>query len=360
VTDRPEAIMVAPALSVRGGISHGLRYLLQSPLTRRYRIRHIATHVDGGALRKMVAFGLGLVRFLMWAPFSRARVVHVHFSADASFWRKSIIARAAKLFGKKLILHGHTSRFDLFVDKLPALLQAYVRRTLQKADRFLALSPAWAEYWKKFVPADRVLVLPNAVPLDHYAALKESGTKNPKPLIVTLARLCRNKGTYDTLAAGPLVAAEHPEALFLLAGDGDLKRVRQIVADKQLTKNFEVRDWVDDDERDRLYARAWIFLLPSYREGVPYGLLEAMAAGLAVVSSAVGGIPDVAGGCAVLVEPGRPEELAAGLNRVLTDPDLRRRLGRDAQARIAAHYDSRQVGDRLADIYDQVTGRGTV
>ncbi len=360
MTDRPQAIMVAPALAVKGGISHGLKYLLQSPLTQRYQIRHIATNVDGGAVKKMIAFAWGLLRFLVWVPFSSAEVVHIHFSADASFWRKSIIARAAKLFGKKLILHAHTSRFDLFMDKLPALLRAYVRQTLQKADRFLALSPAWAEYWKRLVPAERVLVLPNAVPLDHYAALKQTGADDPRPLIITLARLCFNKGTYDTLAAAPLVAARHPEVLFLLAGDGEADRVRRLVAQAKFSDNLEIRDWVDDEERDRLYARAWVFLLPSYREGVPYGLLEAMASGLAVVSTVVGGIPDVAEGCAVLVEPGRPADLAAGLMDILEDPQMRRRLGASAQARIAAHYDSRRVGERLADIYDQVIGRGTV
>jgi glycosyltransferase involved in cell wall biosynthesis len=359
VTGRPQVIMVAPALTVKGGISHGLKYLLASPLTRRYRVRHISTNVEGGATKKLVAFGWGLIRFLTWVPFSSARVVHIHFSADASFWRKSIIAWAAKLFGKKLILHGHTSRFDLFLDKQPRPLKAYIRQTLRRADRFLALSPAWAEYWKTLVPEDRVLVLPNAVPLDHYAALKKDAAEDTRPLIVTLARLCANKGTYDTLAAAPLVAARHPEVLFLLAGDGDLKQVRRIVAEENLSDNFEVLDWVDDAERDRLYGRAWIFLLPSYREGVPYGLLEAMASGLAVVSTSVGGIPDVAEGCAVLIEPGRPDELAAALSGVLDSEPERRRLGSAAQARIAERYDSRRAGDRLADIYDQVTGRGT-
>ncbi|MBU1741208.1 MAG: glycosyltransferase family 4 protein [Proteobacteria bacterium] len=355
---KPCVIMVAPALSVKGGISHGLRYLLRSPLTERYRVIHISTHVDGSALKKIVVFALGLARFLVYAPSARAGVVHVHFSADASFWRKSIIARAAKFFGKKLILHAHTSRFDLFLDKLPGVLQAYVRQTLRRADRFLALSPVWAEFWSQLVPGSRVRVLPNAVPLGHYAGLRKAGRADERPLVVTLARLCRNKGTYDTLAAAPEVIDRVPEALFLLAGDGDLERVRGIVRQNGLTANFEIQDWVDEAERDRLYARAWAFLLPSYREGVPYGLLEAMASGLAVVTTAVGGIPEVAHGAAVLVDPGRPGDLAAGLIAVLTDPARRGTLGRAAQQRIAERYDSQKVGLRLAEIYDEVTGLG--
>jgi len=358
VRDRPCVIMVAPALSVKGGISHGLRYLLGSPLTERYRVIHVPTHVDGSALKKILFFGLGLARFLVYAPSSRVGVVHVHFSADASFWRKSIIARAAKMFGKKLILHAHTSRFDLFQDKLPGVLQAYVRRTLRRADRFLALSPIWAEFWSRLVPAHRVRVLPNAVPLEHYAGLRRAGRADERPLVITLARLCSNKGTYDTLAAAPEVIARVPEVRFLLAGDGDLSQVRGIVRQNGLTANFEIRDWVDEAERDRLYARAWAFLLPSYREGVPYGLLEAMACGLAVVTTAVGGIPEVAHGAAVLVDPGRPDDLAAGLIAVLTEPARRENLGRAAGQRIAEHYDSQRVGLRLAEIYDEVTGRG--
>ena len=351
---RKKVITIGPALSNMGGMSTHLLYLLESPLTERYRLVIIASHRDGNRFKKLGVFLGAIVRFLAIAPFSSAGLVDIHFTADASFWRKSIFVRLAKLCRKKIILHAHTSRFDVFLARQSGWGLRYIGRTLRMADCLVVLSPHWARYWSRFVPFRRIRVVPNAVPVERFAALGDGPKQGDRVLVVSLSLLDHYKGTWDILAAAPRVVEASPRALFLLAGGGEIDEARRIVAEGGLGDHVEIRAYADEAARDEIYSRAQVALLPSYREGVPYTVLEAMAAGLAVVATTVGGIPDVAGGCALLVEPGDVDGLAEALIRVVNDKDLREELGRAARERMRERYDVGVAGRMMADLYDEV------
>jgi glycosyltransferase involved in cell wall biosynthesis len=114
----------------------------------------------------------------------------------------------------------------------------------------------------------------------------------------------------------------------------------------------EVRDWVDREERDRLLARSAVFVLPSYNEGLPMAMLEAMAWGLAPVVSAVGGIPEVVtdGDNGLLVDPGDVPQLARAIRRLVDDPGLVSRLGAAARTS-AAERGADLYGDRVHEVW---------
>ena len=117
--------------------------------------------------------------------------------------------------------------------------------------------------------------------------------------------------------------------------------------------------WVRGEEKLALLQEAALLALPSYAEGVPIAVLEAMAAGLPVVTTPVGGIPDLIadGRNGLLVQPGDVPALASAINRLLDDPALRGAMGDLNRQQVVAEYDVPRYVDRLLALYTDVTAQ---
>ncbi len=118
----------------------------------------------------------------------------------------------------------------------------------------------------------------------------------------------------------------------------------------------EARGYVADEERERLYRTASMLVLPSFEEGFGLPVVEAMAVGLPVVTSNRGSLPEVAGDAALLVDPADVAGLAAAMQRVLTDPDLRRRMIAAGLARVRA-FDPAGAANRVLEAYRAAVAR---
>jgi glycosyltransferase involved in cell wall biosynthesis len=120
-----------------------------------------------------------------------------------------------------------------------------------------------------------------------------------------------------------------------------------------LAEHLEILGWVRGADKLRQFDRAQVFVLPSYFEGLPMAMLEAMAHGKAIVVSPIGGIPEAVQHeqQGLLVPPGQPAELAAALLRLLQDEALRRRLGEQARLRVQARFSTDVVLQQVGEIY---------
>ena len=167
--------------------------------------------------------------------------------------------------------------------------------------------------------------------------------------LVYLGLFARSKGVFDLIDA---LTRLRPECLgrtrLVLAGNGDLKGVRDLAERRGLSRFVEVRDWLGPAERERLLASADAFVLPSYAEGLPMSLLEAMAWGLPVISTTVGSIPEHVrdGVQGLLVQPGDVSELAGAIERIVMDDALRAYRRDGAPRRGAAGYRNVRAEDR--------------
>jgi glycosyltransferase involved in cell wall biosynthesis len=168
---------------------------------------------------------------------------------------------------------------------------------------------------------------------------------------VTVARLVSQKGHEVLLQA--LTAL--PEVTALFAGDGPLRgelelRARQLgVADRTVFLG-NVQDVPG------LLARADLFVLTSVNEGLPLSILEAMAAGLAVVATRVGGTPEVVvdEGTGLLVAPGDPGSTAAAIRRLMKDDGLRDRLGRNGQLVVRERFRAERMVEDVITLYEEL------
>jgi len=183
-----------------------------------------------------------------------------------------------------------------------------------------------------------------------------------EPTVLYVGRLASGKGLPELVSAARIVIDRHqdPALRFVLVGRGPLlSRLCHLVSEAGLQGRFDFRGDIPVERRDelvRLYQRSSIFVLPSHHEGMSTALLEAMACGLPVVSTAVGGAPEVVvdGENGLLVRPRDPKALAEALLTLLADDRLCQRLGRNAEATIERHHTWDAVGARYVACFEQV------
>jgi glycosyltransferase involved in cell wall biosynthesis/ribosomal protein S18 acetylase RimI-like enzyme len=201
---------------------------------------------------------------------------------------------------------------------------------------------------------DLVRFDPKAVSAERAAAVREElGIPPGAVVVVTVGRLVAEKGYRDLVTAAEAVRHADPEARFVAVGPGDPAK-SDAIPTSELARARELvlfTGW-RDDVRD-LLAATDIFVLPSWREGVPRSAIEAAAMGLPLVLSDIRGCREVArdGREGFLVPPRDPGSLASAILRLAEDADLRRRFGGAARERAVERFDERRVTDTLVHRY---------
>jgi glycosyltransferase involved in cell wall biosynthesis len=340
-------VMLGTAPDTRGGITAVLDAYRAAGLFERWPVEYVATHCEGGAGAKLLAAARGLHRFLGIVLAQRDVLVHVHCASRASFWRKCVFMAIAFAARCPVMLHLHGGGFARFYEEeCGPLGRCAVRFFVARAACVLALTERWRA-WLAPLNAN-VVCLPNPVRLE--AAPAPRGRRN---LILFLGRIEDAKGIAELLKAFAALRASVPDAELVCAGAGGIEAAARQADMLGIDDAVRFPGWLGADEKRAWLRRAGVFVLPSHAEGLPMSLLEAMAAGLPVVASAVGGIPDVVqhGVNGLLVAPGDEVDLLRALRRMLRDPRRAATLGAAARETVRARHAPEQVLARLGEIY---------
>ena len=149
------------------------------------------------------------------------------------------------------------------------------------------------------------------------------------------------------------IAPEFPTLRLLAGGDGEHEQVRAQAEELGIARHVEILGWITGADKDALLARATIYVLPSYVENLPMGVLEAMAAGLPVITTPVGGIPSTIehGLDGLLVQPGDVAALSDALRSLLRERSVREALGEAARRKAIARFSAEKVMAEIDDLY---------
>ena len=352
---RPRVLMVGTSLGGRGGIAAVVDVLRGDGWFERECIVYVATHVEGGKLVKLACALRGLATAARTCLIARPAIVHVHSSSHASFLRKSLVLWLARRSGALTIFHLHGGGFRRYAGEAAGpLLRRWIRHTLEASSCVIALSPGWAGVVHEFAPRARPEVLPNPVRLAAAPRRAEVGR------ILFLGRIAPAKGVDELLQACARLAPQHPALQLVLAGEGEQGWARRRAAELGIAGRVELPGWLAASEREAQLARAWLFCLPSHAEGLPMAMLEAMAAGVPVVASRVGAIPDLVtdGVEGLLAAPGDVDALVRAIGRLLADRALHTRLACAARGCIETHCSLEVVCGRLGALYAQLMDEG--
>ncbi|MDY7036653.1 MAG: glycosyltransferase family 4 protein [Thermodesulfobacteriota bacterium] len=219
----------------------------------------------------------------------------------------------------------------------------------------IALSHEWRKKLLTIQRTCRVQVIENGINLDQFPTKKVNPHPTLSNQILFLGRIGQRKGIYDIIEAATLLLPAKYK--FTLAGDGEIHQVKKLVLHRKLQDIIDVPGWVDHKRKATLLRQADLFLLPSYHEGLPISILEAMASYLPVIATPVGGIPQLVkhNENGYLVPPGDHKALANAIEKIFSDPERWARFSRRSRQIVQQNFSMARVKNDLSRLYEGLT-----
>lgn len=314
---------------------------------------------------------------------ARERGIEAHIFACSGRLDLSLIGairrRARELATDVIHSHGYKSNFYGYLAarprRIPVLATCHTgtdkpemtpalrlydwldRAVLRRVDQVVAVSPTIAEALAAVgIPPGKIALVPNGIDVERFqhaspALAVPAGAR----VVGMVSRLTANKGPYCFLEAARAVAARMPEAYFVLVGDGP-ERSRLEAAAKESGLEGRILFTGARSDMPGVYASLNVFVLPSHSEGMPMSVLEAMAAGLPVIATRVGAVPQLIepDRTGVLVQPQASAELAEAIVKVLKNPIWAHELGQSGRRRVVQEYSSDSMARHYRRLYERI------
>lgn len=339
-----------------GGMATVIRGLLMSSLGERHHLYAATSYRSADPVQRLVVFGRSLVILALWCRGPGSRIVHVHMTVRGSMYRKAVLVASAKALRRPVVLHVHAgaTEIEIFHSRLGRVRRLLLSYSIGLADRVLSVSSAGARALGECFGRSDATVVPNAAPPVAPPPLRARAHRGDAVTVLYLGGFANPvKGGEVLIEALASVIPALPAIRVLLAGPGELpSAARALVAGAAPVRWL---GWLEENAKATALADSDVFVLPSISEGLPMALLEAMASGLAVIATDMGGVPDVLsdGVDGVVVPPGDPGSLASALRSLIERPDRRVALAAAARSR-AAELGEVQVAARLDAIYREL------
>ena len=351
---KPVVLLLGPSRGAISGVSTHVNILLGSALGRDFELEHFQVGSEG-----RVESALGQVARLAFGPFQLAAailrrgaaLVHVNTSImPRSFWRDLANVAVAKLCGARVVyqVHGGAAPDAFFAHPL---LKGFFRATLRLPDALVVLGTPQLEAYRAFVPGTNIAAIPNGI---DFKRPDRSPNANAPLRLLYIGRLAPRKGLGETLAALAAVRSSGLTTRLVIAGTGpDEQLLRQQVSDYGIENDVTFAGPAYGERKRKLFAEADVLLLASYGEGLPYALLEAMAAGVVPVVTRVGAIADVVqhGVHGVFVPVGDAGAIAAAIRELAGERERLARMSAACCARVAARYSVARLADDFGALY---------
>ena len=369
MSDRPRVLVVGPLPPPLGGVQLLIEMLLGSSLARDFDLSTVNT--SKGVLRwavekptwRTVPYFVRDV-FALHRALARVRpdVVIVHAAPSLSILRDWIFMLLARAWGRRVVCHYHGTLHTRFPSAETAFGRAAGRLIMRAAHRVIVLGPTYRERFAAAWRRDDVTWAPNVADVALLQSVSgDAGTAWLEPGergVLFMGRLSRPKGVEDLFEAIPAVLARHPEARFLLCGVAETAsqepRLRAEVARRGVADRVTFLGSLEGRDKARAWAAASVFVSPSWTEAFPLVIPEAMAAGVPMVVTAVGAIPDFVrdGEDGFLVPPRDPVALADRVCRLLDDRALCQRIAARLRERAPREFDIEVGAARVRAVLD--------
>jgi glycosyltransferase involved in cell wall biosynthesis len=345
-------LYIAPDISVKGGISTVIKGYLSTILSQKYNIILISSHVDGSKLRKLFQAILGLLKTLYYLTFKHIDIVHIHGSDIVSSIRKYIFFRLVKIFRCKVIYHFHGASFLDQYPQAPTAWKIRIRQLFEDSDLVICLSESWRSAIMQVAPKSKVQVIYNSVPLP----MLEMLTRKERDIIniTFLGLIGERKGIFDLIEVVSRLVKDGHRVHLSIGGNGDVERLHEEIDTKGLKSHAKYVGWIVGDAKDDLLRNTDIFVLPSHGEGMPMTILEAMSYGIPVISTSVGGIPELItdGSTGYIVKPGDLDDLYSKLLSLVTANSRRVSYGQAGRKVIEERHNLLVNIDKIDEIYN--------
>ncbi|QVL50290.1 MAG: glycosyltransferase family 4 protein [Thiocapsa sp.] len=362
---KPTVVLFGPSLSAVSGVSTHLNQLFGSAIASELHLLHFQVGSEGKAETALTK----LARFL-WSPFQlaiflcrrRPDIVHLNSSLERkAFWRDFVYLLVSRLCRRPVVLQIHGGYLpEVFCAGSP-ILSAIVRRALSMTETIVLLAESERVAYSRFVPGVHIRVVANAIDVGPSLAGAKADLRRGENLkLVYVGRLATEKGISEAIEAIDILRREGVDVSFKIAGAGPAEgELRDRVSMLGLADRVQFLGAVFGDDKDDLWLEADVFVFPTFHvEGLPYALLESMAARTIPVTCPVGGIPDVMQDevHGLFVPPHEPAAVAAAILWIHENRAAARAMGEAARDRILDAYTVTRLADDFRSIYNEVLG----
>lgn len=315
--------------------------------------KFVPTYVTKSFLRQITTYVSAIFSLIWWCITDREiKILHIHHASRGSFVRKSLMVLIGKLFGKKVILHIHGGGFHQYY-KRSRLMKPYIRLILQMSDAVVCLSQMWKNYYSTTFKLKRLAIINNVI---DRAIITHDNGQNGSLKLLFLGHVNDKKGIFDLL---DVLASNRDDfgnkVKFTIGGIGEVERLEKTISDKQVNEDVNFAGWVNGKKKAELLNKCDVYVLPSYFEGMPISILEAMSYGKPVISTTVGGIPEIVkpGFNGWLFQPGDRDALNSIIKEAMQNKHLLKEYGNNS-LKISKDYTPESVFQSLKDLYQQV------
>lgn len=326
-------IIIGVDLSSNGGIASVVKSYYSAFLKGKFDFNLILLktnfYKDKSRLHEFFIFFGALFKLLYFFMVKRVPLLHIHSSSKVSFFRKSIFVFLGRLFNKKIIFHLHSSDFYNFFLTDTKWLKKYICFVFSLSNEVIVLCADWEQKLKAHYPNVSIKRIANPIDLPSDIQLKKV-VKNPITVIF-VGFLIESKGVSDLIEVVRKLKANNIKNVRIkVAGKGELERfLVECIEKEKLGQYIQYSGWISGNKKKGFYRNADIFVLPSYKEGMPISILEAMSFRLPILSTKIAGIPDVVheGRNGFLFTPGDIEHFYKLLLEMLQEPEELIRIG---------------------------------
>lgn len=345
-----KVIMVGSHLRVTGGITRVVKNYIQAGLNKKISLEYFPTYYGSNHLINILYFVFQYFKlFIKLSLLHRSYdVAHIHMSYKGSFIRKMYIVNLLSRKGIPIILHMHGGYFKQFYNESSAGHKQRITDTLNKANVIISLGDEWKKYYESICNV-RVVSVENAV---FPKAFNQN--QDEKIYITAMGLLSSKKGTYDLLEVGAKLKGKiDSKYKFMLAGNGEVEKVKQKITNLNLNDLFIVPGWISEEEKlEEIYRKSIIYVLPSYFEGMPMSILEAMSYGLPVISTNVGSIAGVVQEeNGIIVNPGDVENITKSILKLLNEPEKVEQICLNNRNKIEEKYNIFNSLNQILSVY---------
>lgn len=330
--------------SPKGGVAQVL-YNYEQYVFSNFNV--ITNSGDGNKLYKLNRAIAGIIKLIFTLLTDRhIKIVHIHSASYNSFWRSMWYVKVSKLLGRKVILHIHGGGFRKFYASAPQR----IKPTLDSCDAIITLSQSWKEFFSTVTTCPHIAIVENIV------SRPTANIERPNDGLLHLlfmGLIGEAKGIFDLIEAIHQHDNELRGKMMLhVGGKGKTDQLRALIAKYKLEDMVRFEGWVSGDKKVKLLSSSHAYILPSYTEGLPVSILEAMSYRMPILSTPVGGIPEVVTSDenGILFTPGDCEAMIAAIRTLIDKNNLISEMGNKSYDIIQPYFPD-NVGLKLEHIY---------
>ncbi len=352
--------IIVVGTSAKGGMQAVIENHFENGLYDNRKVKLIISNSDGSAFKRIYLGFLAAIKLTLNLLTREAVIVHMHGSERGSIYRKALYLFITKCFGKNAVFHSHGAEFKYFYDVNSRFYRFLVRYILEYCDAIFVLSKYWHDYMYEIASPKLVEVI-NNFPTRAYENFFENRNIKDKDVLtfLYLGYVGERKGIYDLVdAIEILIKSNIKNFKISVAGNGELDKLKSLLSQRGLDEWFNVLGWISGTQKSKLMKESDLLVLPSYNEGLPIAILEAISAGLPVISTPVGGIPDAiqSGFNGLLIQPGNSLELSQAIEHCLNNRDELEKFMVNGKALYDSEYCAQVNISRIDNVYTELLG----